>query len=841
MKLRELKIEQFRGIRDLKLEFSDEGILIYGPNGVGKSSTLQGIEYLLTGEVEDLKGSGTGRHSQKRDLWHKDASPEVSQVTAKFSQNGESVRVRRCVSDGDLQILSDQDQIPHSFQALQTAVKSKQNILTRDELLRFIDVADHERSEVLNNILRLDEIDSFRKTVQTVSKEFKNNFQRAKEKTEELRAEFYNELQGGAKDVLDSSTKIASNETALEIVNNLRNQYGAEPLSSLEEKDFTAEISEPENEQVHPLARSTTKTRLSRVHNWVSTELLDVCLKYQELQDQIQEFESDPELRRDVRSQDLIAQGQRLIEDDGDKCPLCLDDWSDRELQSLLTERQQNAEEAADLREEIKSLKEDIAQDLREVLTPLNSLVEDLERADPTEFEDDIGEWANALNDFHSLLHGFEQNIRKGDLLEIPLETAEDSELKTHLLPTEYQSTVDELIELEKNTPESDDTMEAYGTLAVAQDRFESFLEQEESLDSHKQYMEISAQLESEYQSVRSQLLDDTLDEIKEEFVSLLSNLTNDIDVSSADVKLQSYDDGIKFRPPFHDGETRRPQLFYSDGQQDIIGLSLFLAMCRSVTKEEVGLVLLDDVLSSVDAEHRSQVAEIVDSAYGDEFQFILTTHDKVWSRHLRQTANIDHENIVHLSDWDYKSGTTQHIDITNPWKNIEFHLENNDITAAAAWARKTAEFFGAKGCKQFDTQVRFRDIEHLGFEDYFQSLMPKLTELAQGGETVSESAGDSEEGEDIVPTVYCDEDLDDLISTLGEMQSIKEQNLWGMHRNVHHSQPEKASYSETELRKNIEAFEDIFDVLYCSVCDCWREESNRGIECECSLLWLTP
>ncbi|WP_158589935.1 AAA family ATPase, partial [Haloferax sp. Atlit-10N] len=175
MRLNRLKIEEFRGIRCTELEFSDKGILIYGPNGVGKSSTLIALEYLLTGTVSRLTGRGEGRKPLEHALVHKKAdSREDSKVTAEFSHRGESVEIRRCVADGELEVLSSNSATTTALAELTSAVEDQQNVLSRQELLQFINATDSDRSKALNTILRIDDIDEYRMTLQRAHRNISN-------------------------------------------------------------------------------------------------------------------------------------------------------------------------------------------------------------------------------------------------------------------------------------------------------------------------------------------------------------------------------------------------------------------------------------------------------------------------------------------------------------------------------------------------------------------------------------------------------------------------------------------------------------------------------------------
>ena len=56
LRLEHLTIANFRGIRgELELNFSAPLIVMSAPNGTGKTSVCQAVEWLLTGQVEDLE------------------------------------------------------------------------------------------------------------------------------------------------------------------------------------------------------------------------------------------------------------------------------------------------------------------------------------------------------------------------------------------------------------------------------------------------------------------------------------------------------------------------------------------------------------------------------------------------------------------------------------------------------------------------------------------------------------------------------------------------------------------------------------------------------------------
>jgi predicted ATP-binding protein involved in virulence len=55
-----VRIEEFRGIRELDLDLGQKSFVVLGPNGSGKSGVVDAIDFALTGNVARLSGAGTG-------------------------------------------------------------------------------------------------------------------------------------------------------------------------------------------------------------------------------------------------------------------------------------------------------------------------------------------------------------------------------------------------------------------------------------------------------------------------------------------------------------------------------------------------------------------------------------------------------------------------------------------------------------------------------------------------------------------------------------------------------------------------------------------------------------
>src|SRR3972149_1868543 len=94
-----ITIREFRGIRDLTLDFKGKSFGICGPNGTGKSGVVDALEFALTGNVSRLSGEGKGDISLKQHGPHVDRrnDPDKARVTVKvmLSSLSKAVTVER--------------------------------------------------------------------------------------------------------------------------------------------------------------------------------------------------------------------------------------------------------------------------------------------------------------------------------------------------------------------------------------------------------------------------------------------------------------------------------------------------------------------------------------------------------------------------------------------------------------------------------------------------------------------------------------------------------------------------------------------------------------------------
>jgi hypothetical protein len=84
------------------------------------------------------------------------------------------------------------------------------------------------------------------------------------------------------------------------------------------------------------------------------------------------------------------------------------------------------------------------------------------------------------------------------------------------------------------------------------------------------------------------------------------------------------------------------PQSFLNEGRQTALALALYLAgrkVCAPPGRGQLKLLVMDDLLISLDASHRRPVLDLILSEFAD-WQIILLTHDRYWFQLARERVS---------------------------------------------------------------------------------------------------------------------------------------------------------------------------------------------------------
>jgi energy-coupling factor transporter ATP-binding protein EcfA2 len=93
-------------------------------------------------------------------------------------------------------------------------------------------------------------------------------------------------------------------------------------------------------------------------------------------------------------------------------------------------------------------------------------------------------------------------------------------------------------------------------------------------------------------------------------------------------------DKAIDIELSFHGVALKSPRLTLSEGYRNSLGLCVFLSMAK---RSDCNIpVVLDDVVVSLDRNHRGMIVDLFEKEFGDR-QLLVLTHDREWYVELRQ------------------------------------------------------------------------------------------------------------------------------------------------------------------------------------------------------------
>lgn len=132
------------------------------------------------------------------------------------------------------------------------------------------------------------------------------------------------------------------------------------------------------------------------------------------------------------------------------------------------------------------------------------------------------------------------------------------------------------------------------------------------------------------------------------------------------------------------------PGAYHSEGHQDGMGICLYLALVEHILGKNFCLSVLDDVVMSVDINHRRQFCELLKQEFPDT-QFIITTHDEFWAKQMQTTGLIKSKYDIRFRGWSVDGGPVYEQGKMF-WDKIEEDLTKGDVPGAAHKLRRGLE-----------------------------------------------------------------------------------------------------------------------------------------------------
>lgn len=597
MKIQSLELAWFRGAADpITLELNCKSMVVYGANGSGKSSFVDAIECILNrGRIAHLRHEYSSSNQANGILnTHK---PDDRQTAINVTLADKSVVQRSFLASGASASTGQQGNPVAEWQYRQT-------VLRQDEVSAFIHNTKGEKYSALLPLFGLQGMELTAENLRQLTKAIRSE-SKYEQKQTTLR-----QMDGLRREALGS----LSDDAIIRIIKALFLQYCPDDTVSSDLKSNCDQIEAAIDTKIgeysvesqkyfclQQLANSPLKERINAVRDasvGIAASTEPYITKKLEV------------LQSAGRFGDAL-EGVRDIE-----CPAC--------GQSISTEA---------FREHVKSESKRLKQlndlfltyraDIGLVCTALSNMKSDSER-------DELCVWREETkSDLGAAYFRYLDELNVATLRD----TCSEKHLKAieqSLLPIIDAAGLDS-----REAPQAvqsitnDKSRVAAAKSVVSSKSLEKEINDIEDLISYLVTLEekVRHQIRSHSQNV--------IDGISGDIEGMWETLHPEARIDNVHLSVpQEVDKAIDVVLSFHGLSQDSPRLTLSEGYRNSLGLCIFLAMAKQVACEDRPL-FLDDVVISLDRNHRGMIHKVIEDEFADR-QVVIFTHDGDWYRELR-------------------------------------------------------------------------------------------------------------------------------------------------------------------------------------------------------------
>ena len=802
MRLLQLTVQNVRGLPDLTLELDAKNVVIWGPNGAGKSCVVDAIDFLFTGTISRLMGEGTGGINLTRHGPHIDHDAESALVSATVQLEGfpEPIEMSRCMAAPDQLIC------PEAARALVAETSNLMSrggvVLTRRDILRYVAAEGGKRSDDIEVLLRLKDVGDVRSSLIRARTELERKAKSARDAIKTAKAEV-NATLGLAK---------YSDEGLLDQINESRQVLGGGLLESNTPgsvKDGIAPLlalnSGTSSVNPHLVLKAVQNVKQRTDPSLVPAQ----AEKDRNLRASIAKLKQNPELLGELQHLEVTEHATRLVDASTIHCPVCGASWPEGRLMGHLETKVATGQEAQGVRKEVSDYSEALAIPLRDLIANVNALGEGLGAAELIPENED----RNALD---SWLVGLKALLA---VLIEPIERYLDSDFSTEvvaklLVPGNLNDLLDRIEKaVQESIPKPSPEQTAWDKLTRLEESGRALANRDQEMKAATLAFQRSKVLVAEYEKARDLVLDRLYSRITKRFVEFYCVL-HDHESEHFEAMLRPRGASLTFEVDFMGRGTHPPHALHSEGHQDSMGICLFLALNEELVKGELGLIVLDDVMMSVDTAHRKDVCRLI----ADRFtacQFVITTHDRTWAKQLKQERIVEASQVIEFTGWTLENGPNTHRQ-QDLWETIQSHLEHDDVSQAAFRLRRGSEEFFEDVCHSLGAQVTYNSGMQWQLDDWLPAAMEQYKDLVGRGRRAALSWDDKE-----------------TVAAFDERESVRKQiydrthvEQWSINASVHYNNWD--DMSQEDFSPVADAFRDLQGLFTCSTCGGLLEKIPR-------------
>lgn len=805
IRVESIEIKEFRGIRDLTLDFAGKNFGICGPNGTGKSGVVDALEFVLTGEISRLSGEGSGEISLTKHAPHVDSrnNPKKARVIAKVSipSLAKTFTIERnAKTPGQLLVTPN---LPEAVNILRQIEAHPEFVLSRRELIRYVLATPGKRAEEVQALLHLDQVAQVRSILQRIANGCESPLPQLHTAVQLSRESLQRALE----------IPELTSENILTAANTRRSILGLPSLTELTTKTSLRDgMAAPAAAKPQRILKTQALADIKAAHE-VLEEIASASTvtRVAEIAKDISELANDPAVIADITTENFYAIGLKLIQDE--TCPFCDNPWEQDELKKRIEEKLKHLKKIATARKAAQWKIAPLIETLRKVEATIDTLLQHAALATPPVVMDAARNYRETCEFAANKLTLF-----------LPIKGTLSALENFTLVPKLVLEEISALEKVVAAIPEPTKQEAARDWLTLAQERLEVSFETRRKEKVAKEQAKAARKISDIYAKVNDDILTGIYADVEKRFASLYRFVNRD-DESTFAAKLTPSFGKLGFGVDFYGRGFFPPGAYHSEGHQDSMGVCLYLALMRHLYGTGFTFAVLDDVLMSVDAGHRREVCALLKKEFPDT-QFILTTHDPIWLRHMRTQGLITNKAGMQFKKWDVNSGPTLWDD-RDVWAEIADYLKANDVRSAAALLREYLEYSSTELCDALKAPVEYRADAHHQLGELLPPAISRLRKLYTKAKDAANSWGYKELVEQISTRA-------EAFNTLAAASNVEQ---WQVNVSVHYNS--WANLTKQDFAPVVKAFEELLAGFRCSDCTeyLWvspERETATSLRCTC-------
>lgn len=685
VKIKKINIHAFRGIPDLELELEGKSLLLGGENETGKSSIVESIEFFFTGKVshlEGIQGLSLRRHG--------------THVNFRF----EDVNVGITFDPGNVFLSRTFTSAPSPSPPLEEYFQITQKgtfILRRSQILEFIMSQPADRFRAIGSIIGIEPLDNVELEMMRVRDELSGKVISKGNDVERLIKELS----------VIIGKDITSTDVIVSLLNDILGSANLPLIKSLEDVDKHAEEMLKSVKKVEILDKikvlneilETTKIQLITEETVKELDSLNKKIRHL-LQDKV---------RFELSVGNLLETGRRIIEQEKlEVCPLCEQRIVCETLLARIDARRTTLLDLSNKASEIRRISVPVIDSLKGVSNNLGVLISKIELFPELSKEKEI-----LLGIPNSLNILIEKVVSGKDLQnEIPVREIVQQRDEINRIISSISKISNQLLKDIGLTQEEKRVLEIVLLIERARSKTKDISKTNIELKTNQKYLELAEKIYSAFSETKKTKIQEIYNIIQadmQSFYSMLhpNGLHKNIELTvalgrraSTEIKIESF--GRK-------GED--PRALTSEGHLDSLGLCIFLAFVKKFN-ESCSLIVLDDIVTTVDSRHRENACKLLLEKFGDK-QLVITTHDDVWyeqlSASLRAYQMDGNFKKLSIVSWDINTGP-KIIPYKPRWERIQEKIASGDKTGAGNEGRQYLEWILKRVCEVTNAPVPIKN-----------------------------------------------------------------------------------------------------------------------------------